>query len=93
MLSSDSHEDPEAPLRAHIRSILLEYCMEHLTVDYLDWTENVSAQLLSMWSKVPEHDPNALLLPPDPWSTLAKIYQLDRLVAYDEILETDKNGH
>lgn len=32
--------DRELALRAHIRTHLLEYCLEHLTTNYITYTEN-----------------------------------------------------
>lgn len=32
--------DPELELRAHIRSLLLEYALAHLATNYVIWTQN-----------------------------------------------------
>ena len=38
--------DPdEIHLRAHIRSILLDYCNQHLNVDHVAYTEHIANQV------------------------------------------------
>ena len=36
-------------LQAHIRSLLLEYALEHLTIDYIAYTEAVVSEVCALY--------------------------------------------
>jgi hypothetical protein len=38
--------DRELALRAHIRALLLDYCLTHLTTNYITYTENAVANVI-----------------------------------------------
>ncbi|TFK71936.1 hypothetical protein BDN72DRAFT_957663 [Pluteus cervinus] len=75
---SDNDLNSEEALQAHIRHLLTDYALTHLTTDYVEFTENLVGELLGQALKlVPTSDPNALYRPLDPLQKLARIYRLD----------------
>ncbi|KAJ7221764.1 hypothetical protein GGX14DRAFT_388883 [Mycena pura] len=62
----DLVEGAKDPLLKHIRQLLLNYVVANITTDYIQLTEDA----------VPTVDPNCLILPPDPFDTLTRIYAL-----------------
>ncbi|KAG6885124.1 hypothetical protein C0993_005702 [Termitomyces sp. T159_Od127] len=89
----------EAQLSAHIRHLLLDYVQCHITTDYVQFTEAAVAEaspkndlkrLLNQ--QVPEYDPVSLILPSDPYSTLARIHNLDSLPPLHEKFVTTQDA-
>ncbi|KAG6896756.1 hypothetical protein C0992_006331 [Termitomyces sp. T32_za158] len=78
----------EAQLSAHIRHLLLDYVRCHITTDYVQFTE---AALISL-EEIPEYDPASLTLPSDPYSTLARIHNLDNLPPLHEKFATTQDA-
>ncbi|KAK0491325.1 hypothetical protein IW261DRAFT_1354821 [Armillaria novae-zelandiae] len=80
--------DEECTLREHIRNILYEYAVTHLTVDYIQFTEDAVSELLSgALVVVPLHDKNSIRLPTDPFLNLTQRYQFGNLEPYQEKLQ------
>ncbi|KAL1739983.1 hypothetical protein HDZ31DRAFT_68394 [Schizophyllum fasciatum] len=64
MEGASEYEDPK--LRDHVRSLLLEYALQHIATDYIEYTENLFEQLISGYlTQIPEFDPSSLRLPVD----------------------------
>ncbi|KAJ7221744.1 hypothetical protein GGX14DRAFT_671147 [Mycena pura] len=70
----DLVEGAEDPLLKHIRQLLLNYVVANITTDYIQLTED--ALRSQYFVQVPTVDPNCLILPPDPFDTLTRIYAL-----------------
>ncbi|KAJ7702248.1 hypothetical protein B0H17DRAFT_923713 [Mycena rosella] len=69
--------DSEYALRAHIRQLLLNYAVAHITTDYIQLTEQAVTDLWSQYLvEIPTADPHSLLLPTDPFETLTRIHGL-----------------
>ncbi|KZT72907.1 hypothetical protein DAEQUDRAFT_552793 [Daedalea quercina L-15889] len=80
----------ELALRAHIRNILLEYSLIHLSTNYVTWTQDIATELLSEGlSYVPTADPVDLRLPCDPYESLSRIWKLEKMEAYNETWKSD----
>ncbi|TFK18151.1 hypothetical protein FA15DRAFT_760752 [Coprinopsis marcescibilis] len=71
-------------LREHIHSILSSYSRTHYTTDYVEFTNDFVAEYLETIHLIPTTDPNALILPADPMSTLLKLHNIDTLTFPDE---------
>ncbi|KAK0453955.1 hypothetical protein EV421DRAFT_1767502 [Armillaria borealis] len=77
--------DEECALREHIRNILYEYAITHLTTDYIQFTEDAISELLSQaLVVVPLHDKNSIRLPADPFLNLTQRYRFGNLEPYQE---------
>ncbi|KAF5372952.1 hypothetical protein D9758_001575 [Tetrapyrgos nigripes] len=75
----------EEALRNHIWNILEPYAKEHLTTDYVEFTEQSVSELLSEALRiVPLADSHSFRLPTDPFDTLTRLYSLDSLPDYRE---------
>ncbi|KAK0206845.1 hypothetical protein DFS33DRAFT_1317496 [Desarmillaria ectypa] len=78
-------DEEEWALREHIRNILYEYAVTHLTIDYVQFTEDAVSELLSQaLVEVPLHDRNSIRLPTDPFLSLTQRYRFDHLEPYQE---------
>ncbi|KAF8646250.1 hypothetical protein AX16_007307 [Volvariella volvacea WC 439] len=67
----------DGALAAHVRQLLFQYALTHLTTDYIAFTEDLVAQLLSPALKeIPTTDPNAIFLPTNPFQRFARIHSL-----------------
>ncbi|KAG6813927.1 hypothetical protein H0H92_005776 [Tricholoma furcatifolium] len=84
----------EAQISAHIRSLLLDYVREHITIDHVQFTQAAVAEACSLVSleQVPDHDPSSLTLPTDPFATLWHIHHLNTLLPYQEKFITTQNA-
>ncbi|KAF9075073.1 hypothetical protein BDP27DRAFT_32760 [Rhodocollybia butyracea] len=76
----------EETLRAHIRNLLYDYATQHITTNYVDFTEKAVNELLSQClCPVPLSDNFSVRLPEEPFDALARFYALDTdLEPYDE---------
>ncbi|KIY74113.1 hypothetical protein CYLTODRAFT_484860 [Cylindrobasidium torrendii FP15055 ss-10] len=78
-------DDGDWALRDHIQEILLEYAMQHLTVDYAERTSEMTNELLTPYLvEVPLYDKNALLLPIEPWDKLSTMHDLSNPTPWEE---------
>ncbi|KAK0461811.1 uncharacterized protein EV420DRAFT_1640112 [Desarmillaria tabescens] len=78
-------DEEEWALREHIRNILYEYAVTHLTIDYVQFTEDAVSELLSQaLVEVPLHDRHSIRLPTDPFLSLTQRYRFDHLEPYQE---------
>ncbi|KIJ53626.1 hypothetical protein M422DRAFT_241867 [Sphaerobolus stellatus SS14] len=83
-------EIDEPVLRQHIRKLLLEYSLTHLTTNYVAFTETEVSELLSQnLDFVPEHDPTSVTLPVDPFEALSRHLNLRSQSPYEEIWKFD----
>ncbi|EPQ50101.1 hypothetical protein GLOTRDRAFT_134253 [Gloeophyllum trabeum ATCC 11539] len=81
----ESEEDYELRLRQHIRNLLLDYALTHLTTNYVTFTQDAVSELLSGYLvPIPEVEPNTLVLPAEPFAVLSKRLQLNELPLYEE---------
>ncbi|SJL02316.1 uncharacterized protein ARMOST_05642 [Armillaria ostoyae] len=81
-------DDEECALREHIRNILYEYAVTHLTIDYVQFTEDAVSELLSQaLVVVPLHDKNSIRLPADPFLNLTQRYRFGNLEPYQEKIQ------
>ncbi|EMD42186.1 hypothetical protein CERSUDRAFT_90789 [Gelatoporia subvermispora B] len=77
-------------LRNHIRGLLLNYALTHLTTDHVAWTHDAVSELLAeSLTIVPTIDPHSVQLPVDPFDTLSKIWGLPSIEAYEERWSAD----
>ncbi|CAL1694190.1 unnamed protein product [Somion occarium] len=77
--------DSEVDLRVHIRHLLLNYALTHLTTDYVAFTQNAVSELLSeCLVPVSTVDPMNPILESSIYETLLRMYKLDGLDAYME---------
>ncbi|KAJ7168264.1 hypothetical protein C8R43DRAFT_983743 [Mycena crocata] len=77
--------DSEYALRIHIRQLLLNYAMTHLTTDYIQLTEQAVADLWFHYLvEIPTADPTSLILSTDSFETLTRIYGLSSVEALQE---------
>ncbi|KAM5536064.1 hypothetical protein V8D89_010322 [Ganoderma adspersum] len=82
--------DPELELRAHIRSLLLEYALTHLATNYVTWTQNAVTDLLSeSLVFAPTRAPTEVTLPVDPFQILSQSWGLSKLNLYEERWKVD----
>ncbi|KAF5389727.1 hypothetical protein D9757_006002 [Collybiopsis confluens] len=75
-------EDAErgARLREHIRQLLYDYAIEHLTTNHVRFTEQAVTELLSeSLYPCPMTDTFSVRLPEDPFDVLTRLYSLDCL--------------
>ncbi|KAK0190642.1 hypothetical protein F5146DRAFT_1223500 [Armillaria mellea] len=78
-------DEEERALREHIRNILYEYAVTHLTTDYVQFTEDAVSELLTQaLVVVPLHDKNSIRLPTDPFLNLTQRYRFGSLEPYQE---------
>ncbi|KAI5893929.1 uncharacterized protein SCHCODRAFT_02498402 [Schizophyllum commune H4-8] len=85
------YEDPK--LRNHVRSLLLDYCLQHLATDYIEYTESLFDQLISGFlTQIPEHDTSSLRLPVDvdPLEKFLAKHAIESL-SFDEKLQIDQH--
>ncbi|KAJ7118748.1 hypothetical protein C8R44DRAFT_789150 [Mycena epipterygia] len=82
----DNSEAPgEYALRSHIRQLLLNYAVTHITTDYIQLTEQAVTDLWCQYLvEIPTADPHSLLLPTDPFDTLKRIHGLGSIEAFLE---------
>ncbi|KZT30993.1 hypothetical protein NEOLEDRAFT_1238155 [Neolentinus lepideus HHB14362 ss-1] len=81
----DSAEVYELKFRQHIRNLLLDYSLTHLTTNYVTFTQDAVAELLSgCLAPVPLIEPSTLVLPPEPFELLSQRLKLKELVPYEE---------
>ncbi|THH18999.1 hypothetical protein EW146_g2088 [Bondarzewia mesenterica] len=81
----------EISLRAHIRHLLDEYVLNHLTVDFSECTQSLIYEILSNGlTAVPTTDPQSLALPSDPLDDLMKMYCSQLSVIPEILWEADK---
>ncbi|KAI8995274.1 hypothetical protein BD414DRAFT_372488, partial [Trametes punicea] len=72
-------------LRAHIRSLLSQYALTHLAMNYVTWTEDsVSESLAECLHTIPTTDSTAVALPVDPFVVLSQRWNLFKLDPYEE---------
>ncbi|TFK80490.1 hypothetical protein K466DRAFT_451747, partial [Polyporus arcularius HHB13444] len=72
-------------LRAHIRGLLLQYALTHLATNYVTWTQESVADILSeCMSYVPLAGPTCVALPVDPLEILSQRWGLTKLDLYEE---------
>ncbi|KAK0230465.1 hypothetical protein IW262DRAFT_1291584 [Armillaria fumosa] len=86
--------EEECALREHIRNILYEYAVTHLTVDYIQFTEDAVSEVKDILTVpmllsqalvvVPLHDKNSIRLPTDPFLSLMQRYRFGDLEPYRE---------
>nr|GAT60059.1 predicted protein [Mycena chlorophos] len=81
----------EDQLRQRIRSLLLNYALEHFTTDYIALTAQAVSDLCH-YEQIPTVDPNALTLPPDPFDTLTRVYGLTALPPFQEKFQSTPNA-
>ncbi|TFK32113.1 hypothetical protein BDQ12DRAFT_728943 [Crucibulum laeve] len=80
-------EDPQ--FRRHIRSLLYEYALTHLTTDYIQFTEDAVSELLSQsLAYIPTTDPTALVIPSEPFDVFSQNYRIAEIAAYEEKIQT-----
>ncbi|KAJ7837063.1 hypothetical protein B0H14DRAFT_3704351, partial [Mycena olivaceomarginata] len=78
-------ETPGSALTVHIRHLLLNYVVQHITTDYIQLTEQAVADLWAHYFvEIPTTDPNALILPTDPFDNLMRIHSLGLLEPFQE---------
>ncbi|KAF7359276.1 hypothetical protein MSAN_01270000 [Mycena sanguinolenta] len=78
----------ESILINHIRHLLLNYVVQHITADYIQLTEQAVVDLWATYFvEIPTTDPNSLILPSDPFDTLTRIYGLAALERFQEKLQ------
>ncbi|KAF7294720.1 hypothetical protein MIND_01009300 [Mycena indigotica] len=70
-------------LSAHIRGLLLDYVLAHITADYIQFTEQANSELCR-YEQIPLVDPNSLTIPPDPFDTLLRIHAFPSLIPSQE---------
>lgn len=98
-------DDAEASLQMHVRSILHDYILEHLTIEQAQYTSEMVAevsmisrngmvlnnalQFVSNLTTIPSHEPSSLALPVDPLESLRTTLKLDSLKPYEETFAID----
>ncbi|KAL1723436.1 hypothetical protein EV715DRAFT_286304 [Schizophyllum commune] len=85
------YEDPK--LRQHVRSLLLDYSLQHLATDYIEYTESLFDQLISGYlTQIPEYDTSSLRLPVDvdPLKKFLAKHAIESL-SFDEKLQIDQH--
>ncbi|KAJ6500557.1 hypothetical protein C8R45DRAFT_863187 [Mycena sanguinolenta] len=82
-------ETRESALTNHIRHLLLNYVVQHITADYIQLTEQAVVDLRARYFvEIPTIDPNSLILPTDPFDTLTRIHGLAALEQFQEKLQS-----
>ncbi|KAJ7063510.1 hypothetical protein C8F01DRAFT_1133304 [Mycena amicta] len=77
----------------HIRALLLDYAIEHITTDYIQFTEQAVSDLWRQYlHPILAVDPNSLILPPDPFDTLTRVYALPSLAPFQEKFHSTPNA-
>ncbi|KAI5833678.1 hypothetical protein K523DRAFT_232286 [Schizophyllum commune Tattone D] len=87
----EEYEDPK--LRQHVRSLLLDYSLQHLATDYIEYTESLFDQLISGYlTQIPEYDTSSLRLPVDvdPLEKFLAKHAIEYL-SFDEKLQIDQH--
>ncbi|KLO08282.1 hypothetical protein SCHPADRAFT_615062 [Schizopora paradoxa] len=82
-------DDAEASLRTHVRSILHDYILEHLTVDQAQYTSDLVSDFISNLTNIPNHEPSSLALPVEPLDSLRTTLKLDSLKPFEESFAVD----
>ncbi|KAI0094483.1 hypothetical protein BDY19DRAFT_22568 [Irpex rosettiformis] len=86
-------QEREIALRAHIRTLLLDYALSHLTENYVDHTEAfVSQVLVPTLGVLPTSDPTLPILEPSLYDQLNSSLKIGRLPAYNEKWSTDSQS-
>ncbi|KAF7353656.1 hypothetical protein MVEN_01050400 [Mycena venus] len=85
MQDSDVEADIESALMTHIRHLLLNYVVQHITADYIQLTEQAVHDLWAQYFvQIPTTDPNSLIIPTGPFDTLTRIHALSSLEPFQE---------
>ncbi|KAJ6488524.1 hypothetical protein C8R47DRAFT_1125852 [Mycena vitilis] len=81
--------DSETTLTMHIRHLLLNYVVRHITTDYIQLTEQAVLDLRGQYfTEIPTTDPNSLILPADPFETFVRLHALDSREPFREIFQS-----
>ncbi|TBU49345.1 hypothetical protein BD309DRAFT_851840 [Dichomitus squalens] len=81
----DSGSAGELELRAHVHSLMTEYALQHLTTNYVTWTQDSVANLLSeSLAYAPTRSPTDVFLTKDPFEYLCQKWGLSKLDVYEE---------
>ncbi|KAF9478879.1 hypothetical protein BDN70DRAFT_807870 [Pholiota conissans] len=89
-MSVDPFESEEFSL--HIRRLLYNYSLTHLTTNYLTYTENLVSEFIEYLQPIPLTDPYSLVLSVDPFQIFSQLHSLSSLKPYDEIPQTTKEA-
>ncbi|KAJ7243403.1 hypothetical protein B0H12DRAFT_1130976 [Mycena haematopus] len=85
MHDTDAETARDSALAIHIRHLLLDYVVQHITTNYIELTEQAVVDLWAQYfEKIPTTDPNSLTLPTDPFDTLTRIHGLATLERFQE---------
>ncbi|KAI0348170.1 hypothetical protein BDW22DRAFT_1416471 [Trametopsis cervina] len=83
-------EDREITLRAHIRSLLLDYALTHLAIDYVQYTEDaVSEGLIPSLTIVPSNESTSPSLEPPLYEQISLALKLKDALLYSEQCAAD----
>ncbi|KAH8094623.1 hypothetical protein BXZ70DRAFT_349343 [Cristinia sonorae] len=81
----NTENDAEFALRSHIRTLLLDYALTHLTTDYIAFTEDATNELLaSSLQPIATSEPTDLVLQPALPEAICLGLHLNNLPAYEE---------
>ncbi|KAK1230488.1 hypothetical protein PQX77_006416 [Marasmius sp. AFHP31] len=84
----------DVALQTHIRNILRDYAVQHLTYNYLDFTEQAVTEILSQCLRqAPLSDSYSLRLPEEPFEALSRTHKLGALSHYEETSTMSPDVH
>ncbi|KAI0081106.1 hypothetical protein K474DRAFT_1656939 [Panus rudis PR-1116 ss-1] len=88
-----NENEKEFALRAHIRTLLLDYSLTHLTKNYVAYTEEATSKILTDSLKpVPLVDPTDPAMPLTIYESLCSVLPLTTVTPYDESFVTDSSA-
>ncbi|KAJ7771638.1 hypothetical protein B0H16DRAFT_1514188 [Mycena metata] len=81
----DAEAAREHSLLVHIRHLLLNYAVTHITTDYIQLTNRAVVDLWNQYFvEIPTADPHSLTLPTDPFETLTRLHALGSCEPFQE---------
>ncbi|KAJ7184316.1 hypothetical protein C8R46DRAFT_1063686 [Mycena filopes] len=92
--TGDAEAAMEHSLLVHIRHLLLNYAIAHITTDYIQLTDQAVVDLWNQYFvEIPTADPHALILPTDPFETLARLHGLRTCEPFQEKFQSTPGGN
>ncbi|KAK7035745.1 hypothetical protein R3P38DRAFT_3311737 [Favolaschia claudopus] len=84
-MHDDANVHEDSALIPHIRHLLLNYVVQHITTDYIQLTEQAVVDLWAQYFvEIPTADPASLTLLRDPFAVLTRIHGLGTLPPFQE---------